>query len=60
MCAACCTGADSPEMTMQVAPSRARKWGMLVGVAVLAAATLTLVAVSLIFSYDPQAMLHKG
>ena len=43
---------------MQVAPSRARKLGMLVGVAVASAATLTLIGLSLIFSYDPQLVVH--
>jgi hypothetical protein len=44
---------------MQVAPSRGRKLGMLVGVALASAITLTLIVLSLIFSYDPQ-LVVKG
>ncbi len=45
-------------MTMQAAPSQGRKLGMLVGVCLASAATLTLIAMSLIFSYDPQLVVH--
>ena len=45
-------------MPMQVAPSRARQLGMLAGVILAAAATLTLIATSFIFSYDPQLVVH--
>ena len=51
-------GAESLRNEMQVAPSRARKLGMLVGVVVASAATLTLIGLSLIFSYDPQLVVH--
>ena len=43
---------------MQVTPSRARKLWMLVGVALASAATLTLIAMSFIFSYDPELVVH--
>ncbi len=43
---------------MQVAPSRVRKVGMLVGVCVVSASILVLIAMSFIFSYDPQLVVH--
>ncbi len=43
---------------MQVAPSRGRKVGMLVGVCLVSAAVLLLIAMSFIFSYDPQLIVH--
>ena len=45
-------------MSMQAAPLRERKLGMLVGVCLASAATLTLIAMSFIFSYDPQLVVH--
>lgn len=45
-------------MPFQVAPSPRRKLGMLVGVALASAVTLTLIAMSFIFSYDPQLVVH--
>ena len=47
-------------MHLQVAPSRARKLGMLAGVCLASAATLTLIAMSFIFSYDPQLVVNKN
>ncbi|CAL5220856.1 g2941 [Coccomyxa viridis] len=41
-----------------VAPSRVRKVGMLVGVCVVSASILILIAMSFIFSYDPQLVVH--
>ena len=46
-------------MTIQVAPSRGRKLGMLVGVALASAVTLLLIVLSLIFSYAPR-LVVKG
>ena len=46
-------------MAIQVAPSRARKLGMLAGVALASAITLLLIVLSLIFSYDPR-LVVKG
>ena len=49
---------ENSGMAMQAAPSRGREIAMLVGVCLASAATLTLIAMSIIFSYDPQLVVH--